>query len=323
MRDTVDEAKPSRREQRVGELRTPQSGIFALGTASVSYLEFDLHPDTDIRAVVQLVADLRGPSGTTGGVNMVIGFRPELWRALAPDDIPAEVTSFNEDLVGPDGYRMPATQRDLHISAAGHSYDPVFDTAREAIQQLESVATLKHETKGWTYRDSRDLTGFIDGTKNPSLMVAPKWVLIPEDRPGATGSVLLIQKWVHHAREWEALPVINQERIIGRTKLESVELPEEVTGPTSHVARTTVRVNGEELKIFRRNTPYGRVEDHGTMFVGYSKDQKVLQTMLERMAGIPDGVRDALTYYTEPLTGAYYFVPAVEAIERYSSGQEE
>ena len=137
------------------------------------------------------------------------------------------------------------------------------------------------------------------------------------------GSVLLLQKWVHHASAWEALPVVNQERIIGRTKLESVELPEEVAGPTSHVARTTVKVPGGELKIFRRNTPYGRVEEHGTMFVGYSKDRTVLQIMLERMAGIPDGIRDGLTHYTDPLTGAYYFVPCVEAIARFGSGQND
>ena len=304
-------------------MRTPQSGIFALGTASVSYLEFDVHPGGDPRAVIRLVADLRGPRGTTGGVNLVIGFRPELWRAVAPDDIPADVTGFNQDLVGPDGYAMPATQHDLYLSAAGHSYDPVFDTAREAVQQLEGVATLKHEIQGWTYRDSRDLTGFIDGTANPSLAMAPGWVLVVEGQPGAIGSVLLVQKWIHRAKDWEALPVANQERIIGRTKLESVELAEEVTGPTSHVARTTVEEDGAEVKIFRRNTPYGRVEKHGTMFVGYSKDQRLLRTMLERMAGIPDGIRDALTYYTDPLTGGYYFVPAVEAIERYGSVRDD
>lgn len=307
----------------MGSVRTPQSGIFALGTASVSYLEFDLHPDADPEAVARLLADLRDPPGTTGGVNLVIGFRPELWRAVAPGDTPVDLAGFNQALVGPDGYTMPATQHDLYISAAGHAYDAVFDMARDAIRQLDGVATLQHETQGWTYKDSRDLTGFIDGTKNPSWAIAPQWALVPEGQPGTMGSVLLLQKWVHHATDWEALPVIHQEHVIGRTKLESVELPEEVTGPTSHVARTTVSENGVEQKIFRRNTPYGRVEEHGTMFVGYSRDQNVLQTMLERMAGIPDGVRDALTYYTAPLTGAYYFIPAVEAIAAFGMAQDE
>jgi putative iron-dependent peroxidase len=306
-----------------GSVRTPQSGIFALGTSSVSYLEFDLHPDTDPRVVVQLLADLRGPGGTTGGVNLVIGFRPELWRTVAPQEIPAGVTGFNDDLVGQDGFTMPATQHDVYLSAAGHIYDTVFDMASDAVRQLEGVATLVHETRGWTYKDSRDLTGFIDGTKNPPWTLAPSWALLPEDQPGAMGSVLLLQKWVHDANAWEALPVINQERVIGRTKLESVELSEDVTGPTSHVARTTVAENGVERKIFRRNTPYGRVEEHGTMFVGYSKEQKLLHTMLERMAGIPDGIRDAITYFTKPLTGAYYFIPAIEAIAAYATVQDE
>lgn len=306
-----------------GSVRTPQSGIFALGTSSVSYLEFDLHSDTPPQVAVQRLADLQGPGGTTGGVNLVIGFRPELWGSIAPHEIPVGITGFNRELMGQDGFTMAATQHDVYLSAAGHTYDTVFDMARDAVRQLEGVANLQHETRGWTYKDSRDLTGFIDGTKNPPWTLAPSWALIPEDQPGAMGSILLLQKWIHDAKGWEALPVFNQERVIGRTKIESVELPEEVTGPTSHVARTTVAENGVEHKIFRRNTPYGQVEEHGTMFVGYSKEQRLLQAMLERMAGIPDGIRDALTYFTKPLTGAYYFIPAVEAIAAYATVQDE
>src|SRR5947209_19188206 len=93
-------------------------------------------------------------------------------------------------------------------------------------------------------------TGILDHD-----FVAPKWVLVDGGRPGETGSVLLVQKWVHHAGAWEALLVVNQERIIGRTKLESVELPEEVTGPTSHMARTTLQGQGVEVTIYHRNTP--------------------------------------------------------------------
>jgi putative iron-dependent peroxidase len=62
--------------------------------------------------------------------------------------------------------------------------------------------------------------------------------------------------------------------------------------------------------------PYGTVTDHGTMFVGFAAEQRVLHTMLESMAGVDGGDRDALTRYTQPLTGAYYFVPSVEALLR-------
>jgi putative iron-dependent peroxidase len=62
--------------------------------------------------------------------------------------------------------------------------------------------------------------------------------------------------------------------------------------------------------------PYGGVENHGTMFVGFSADQKRLSRMLESMAGLVNGTRDALTKYTTPLTGSYYFVPSAESLRR-------
>jgi putative iron-dependent peroxidase len=119
------------------------------------------------------------------------------------------------------------------------------------------------------------------------------------------------QKWKHKTTEWEALPADHQEGIMGRTKLDSIEL--ENKPPDSHVARTDQDEFGE---IFRRNMPYGTVDNHGTMFVGFSADQKRLSRMLDSMAGLITGTRDALTRYTQPLTGSYYFVPSVESLRR-------
>ena len=62
--------------------------------------------------------------------------------------------------------------------------------------------------------------------------------------------------------------------------------------------------------------PYGTVTEHGTMFVGFCSEQQPLAAMLESMAGSAGGVRDALTRYTRPLTGAYYFVPSTDALRR-------
>jgi porphyrinogen peroxidase len=117
------------------------------------------------------------------------------------------------------------------------------------------------------------------------------------------------RKWAHDASAWEALSIGEQEAIIGRTKLDSVEL--DPTPSTSHVGRTDQERFG---KIFRRNMPYGTVTNHGTMFVGFSAEQRPLASMLESMAGSDDGVRDALTRYTRPLTGAYYFIPSIESL---------
>jgi putative iron-dependent peroxidase len=196
---------------------------------------------------------------------------------------------------------------------SGSAYDVVFDVGRAAIAELQGVAAVVDETSSWSYRHDLDLTGFIDGTENPTLIEAPEFVLIPDGDPGAGGTILLLQKWAHDSSVWESLPVEQQELVIGRRKADSVELEDKPAD--SHVASTDQDQFG---KILRRNTPYGTITDHGTMFVGFCSAQAPLSTMLESMAGLANGARDALTYYTRALTGAYYFVPSTDALRAFS-----
>ena len=290
-------------------MASPQSGIFALGTASHAYLEFDRRSEPTASDLVRAIVSLREPRTTMGGVNLVAGFRPELWAAVVPDDLPRGLAGFNEDLVGADGFVVPATQHDAVLWLSGSAYDVIFDTAREAIAALGGLASVAEETSSWPYQHDRDLTGFIDGTKNASLIDASGVALIPDGEPGAGGTILLLQKWVHDATAWESLAVADQETIIGRRKLDSVELEPLPAG--SHVASTDQERFGE---VFRRNMPYGTVTEHGTMFVGFSSERRRLDAMLESMAGLGDGPRDELTRYTRPLTGAYYFIPSIERL---------
>ncbi len=299
-------------------MRTPQSGIFALGTASHAYLEFDLSPGRKAEELVGTISSLHEPRTTMGGVNLVAGFRPELWSKAAPEDAPAGIEGFNKQIIGVDGFVIPATQHDAVLWLSGSSYDVIFDVSRQVIAQLEGLASVAEETSSWPYQHDRDLTGFIDGTENPTLVDAPEAALIAEGSAGAFGTILLLQKWAHDATAWEGLPVADQERVIGRRKLDSVEF--ENKAPDSHVASTDQDRFG---KIFRRNMPYGTVTSHGTMFVGFSADQKRLSGMLESMAGLTTGVRDALTHYTRPLTGAYYFVPSTESLRRAQLDSDE
>ena len=290
---------------------TPQAGIFALGTSSLAYLEFDLVDAKRASDFGSAISAIREPRTTTGGVNYVIGFRPELWRELAPDDAPAGVEGFNREIRGIDGFAMPATQHDALVWLSGSAYDVLFDMAHAVVRDLAGQATLGEETASWPYRHDRDLTGFIDGSENPTLLEAPVAALLPEGVRGAAGSVLLLQKWRHNTGAWEALPVEQQERIMGRTKPDSIELTNKPAD--SHVARTD---QDEFGNIFRRNMPWGDVSEHGTVFVGLSAEQQRLSRMLESMAGLVNGTCDALTRYTEPLTGSYYFVPSVESLLR-------
>jgi putative iron-dependent peroxidase len=299
----------------MSRMKSPQSGIFALGTASHTYLEFDVAAGQKGQDLVAAVSSLREPRTTAGGVNLVAGFRPELWRKAAPDDAPPAIQGFNKDLVGRDSFVMPATQHDAVLWLSGSSYDVIFDVARQAIAELKGLGSVAEETASWPYQHDRDLTGFIDGSENPTLIEAAEVALIPEGNPGAGGTILLLQKWVHDTAVWEALPVTSQERVIGRMKADSVEIEDKASD--SHVASTDQDRFG---KIFRRNMPYGTVTNHGTMFVGFSADQQRLSKMLESMAGMAGGTRDALTRYTRPLTGAYYFVPCTERLSRPIDG---
>ena len=286
----------------------PQTGIFALGTSSHAYLEFDLAAGADPAATVARVASLREPRTTIGGVNLVAGFRPELWARVAPSAAPAGVTGFNAPVVGPSGYTLPASQHDIVIWLSGSGYDVVFDLSRSVAVELADGVRLANEIVGWPYHHDLDLTGFIDGTENPTLVEATAVALVPPGSPFEGGSVLLLQQWEHDAIGWEALPVQAQEEVIGRRRSDSTEL--DPRPPTSHVARTDQETFG---KIFRRNIAYGSLASHGTIFVGFSADQPILAAMLDSMVG-RGGPPDALTQFARPLTGAYYAVPSSDAL---------
>jgi putative iron-dependent peroxidase len=291
-----------------------QTGIFALGTMSHAYLELDERPGADARELVRLVASLREPRTTIGGVNLVAGFRPELWAAVAPATSPPGLTGFTEPRVGAGGYTLPATQHDVVVWLAGAAYDVVFDVSLGVISALASHAGLAHEMVGWPYHRDLDLTGFIDGTENPTLVEATGVAIVEAGAPGEGGSVLLLQQWEHDAERWVALPLAQQEQVIGRTKLQSDEL--DPRPDTSHVARTD---QDEFGKIFRRNIGYGTLSRHGTIFVGFSRDRERLDAMLDSMIGRSGGKRDRLTDFASAVSGAYYFVPSNEALATFAA----
>src|SRR5438094_6577185 len=132
-------------------MTTPQGGIFALGTASHAYLEFDVAGGGDGGRLVAAIASLREPRTTMEGVNLVVGFRPELWREVARDDAPAGAKGFDAPLAGAEGFVMPATQHDAVLWLSGSAYDVVFEVSRLAIGELAGIATVTEETSSWPY----------------------------------------------------------------------------------------------------------------------------------------------------------------------------
>ena len=295
-------------------MANPQPGIFAQGTRSHYHLEFTVRDDAptpDIRAAISRLGE---PSVSVGGFNLVVGFGSKLWHRLQPDTPLDEFHDFAA-IAGTDHHDAPATQHDLWVWVHGTGPDLALDAARAVTQCLSPVAALALEQPGFVYRDSRDLTGFIDGTANPLLLEAPNVALVPDDQPGRGGSFALTMRWVHNLEAFGRLSIQDQERVIGRTKLDSIELDDEAKPETAHVARVTIEENGEELQLYRRSVPYGTVNEHGLFFVAFSADPSRFDKMLARMFGAAgDTLHDHLTDFTRPVSGAYYFAPSLETL---------
>lgn len=298
-------------------MRTSQPGIFALGTRAHYHLHFDTAGEAN--ELFGRVEELRDEANGVAGVNLVVGFGPQLWRALAPDDVPDDFIDFVT--VGSGEHAMPAAQHDLWLWLHGAGPDSVFDFARSAVRSLRGVAELAEDQPSFVYRASQDLTGFEDGTENPPIGEAVSIAAVADGSPGAGGNIVLIQRWVHDLDRFEQLPVSEQEQVFGRTLDGSVELDDEHQSPRSHVSRVVIEDDeGDELEVFRRSTSFGDVNEHGLVFVAFSSDRARLQQMLERMAGVGDGVTDHLTEYSRSTGGSWYYAPPVESLRALADG---
>ena len=289
---------------------TPQPGVFALGTRAHRHLEHRLLPEVEPEAVRGALRDLFQSSVTVGGSNVVLGFGPELWRRLLPGSVPARLRGF------PEVEGVPTTQADVWVWAHGTGDDVLRDVTHELHGCLSEVAELSLEVHGFVYLDSRDLTGFVDGTENPVGLDAFEVAVVPEGESGAGGSYAITQRWVHDLDAFGRLSVAEQEGVIGRTKPDSVELDDDVKPPTAHIARVVIEEDGEELEILRRSVPYAGVTEEGLHFVAFAAAPTTFEKMLRRMFVADDEAsHDHLTDFSTPVTGSAWFVPSLEQLD--------
>ncbi len=293
----------------------PQPGLLAQGLSHHQHVELRLRAGVQTSEIIEcLTAGRRAPTWV-GAPNVVWGFGPDLWRRLAPDDLPPSVHGF-QGIVGKHGLAAPATQSDIWAWCSSFNEDDTKTAAAMVVAALLPVADLEYELAALSPPDGRDPTGFIDGTENPLLDEGYQVAIFPEGTAGAGGSDVLVQKWVHKLAEFQSLAEREQEAVMGRTLLNSVQLDDDVMPLTSHVKRNTVfDQEGQERHILRRNTPFTTVEESGTQFIGCTNDPGLMDIMLNRMFGVTiDGLVDRLAEFSTPVTGSYYFVPSVDAL---------
>lgn len=247
-------------------------------------------------------------------LNAAVSFSASFCKTLNIET-PLNFTAFEP--LGEGTAFAPATQCDMLLHVHSTRVDLNFFLLRKWMSAMASQLSIVDETYGYRYLDSRDMTGFIDGTENPQDEDTRRDVSIIAEGHCAGGSVVMLQRYVHQLDAWEPMSVAQQEQIIGRTKSDSVEL--EDVPETSHVGRVDIKENGKGLKIVRHSLPYGGVsKEHGLLFLAYSHSQRVHQTLLESMFGERDGKTDMLLTFTHAVTGAYFFAPSMKTLNALS-----
>lgn len=275
-------------------------------------------------AVRDLLPDLSGLKRAVGfraqeaTLSCVTGIGSQAWDRLFTGPRPAELHPFRE-LDGPV-HRAVATAGDLLFHLRAQRPDLCFALASEIMDRIRDVVTVRDEVHGFKYFDVRDLLGFVDGTENPVGPEAAAHVLVEDEDPSfAGGSYVIVQKYLHDLRAWNALPTEAQEMVIGRRKLSDVELADEVKPPDSHVALNTIEdPDGTEHKILRDNMPFGEVGrgEFGTYFIGYARTPSVTELMLRRMfLGDGPARHDRILDFSTAVTGGLFFVPSNDFLD--------
>ncbi|HEY1686042.1 MAG TPA: Dyp-type peroxidase [Tepidisphaeraceae bacterium] len=297
---------------------TPQPVVAKLTRAAI-FLVVTLKPETQHREAIRaLCGDLAGILRAVGfrdlegHLSCVMAFGSDVWDRLFGQPRPKDLHPFQE-IKGQ--HHAVSTPGDIlfHIRATKRM-DLCFELASQIMSRIGDAVVTVDEVHAFNYFADRDLIGFVDGTENPVDQDAIDAAIIGDEDPNfASGSYVMVQKYLHDLKAWNSLPIEQQEKIIGRTKLSDIEFPDAAKAPYAHNALTTIVENGKQLEIVRDNMPFGEVGkgEFGTYFIGYARSPHRIEQMLTNMfVGRPPGNYDRLLDFSKAVTGTMFFVPS-------------
>ena len=262
----------------------------------------------------------------SGRLSCIAGISRDLWDRLSPHRRPLELRPFA--LIKGAVHSAPATPGDLLFHIRSERPDMCFEFERVLLDNLGDAVTVVDEVSGFRYFDARDLLGFVDGTANPTGLDLPASALVgDEDADFAGGSYVVVQKYLHDIAAWARTPTPLQEEIIGRTKIDNIEIDDDDAPRKSHKSLATIEdADGSEYDILRDNMPFGRPgqQEFGTYFIGYSRYLWVIEKMLQRMyVGEPPGAYDRLLDFSTPHTGTTFFAPTRPMLQTLVQAAQE
>ena len=244
-------------------------------------------------------------------LNASISFSYYFWKDVLKQRAPDQLKPFTT-IAGKKQFTGTNNHIFLHIN--GEQQDLIFHFANEYMELMKPYVNSCEEIDGFDFLDNRDLTEFIDGTENPEGKERKEVALIEKGEFEAS-SFLLVQQYVHELNKWRDLSQKEQEKVIGRTKIESFELENNLED--AHIEKAQVFENGIEKKIVRHSKPYGKAYgDKGLFFVAYCKELKIFDTMLRQMAGSSTSKSDRILDFSTAVSSDYFFTPSIEIIKK-------
>ncbi|HKV18963.1 MAG TPA: Dyp-type peroxidase [Mycobacterium sp.] len=268
----------------------------------------------DISGLVRAIG-FRDPSKR---LSVIASIGSDAWDRLFSGPRPAELHPFTE--INGGRHHAPSTPGDLLFHIRAESMDVCFELATKIVESMAGAVTIVDEVHGFKFFDNRDLMGFVDGTENPDGPIAVSATQIGgEDPDFAGGCYVHVQRYVHDMGSWNSLSTEEQERVIGRTKLDDIELDDSAKPANSHVALNVITDDdGNELKIVRHNMPFGEIGkgEFGTYYIGYSRTPAVTERLLDNMfIGDPPGNTDRILDFSTALTGSLFFTPTADFLD--------
>jgi porphyrinogen peroxidase len=315
----------------LNEIVLPQTVVGPLTRAAIFLVVCVRREQASYAAVRSFCADLAGLvravefRDVEAGLTCVVGFGSNAWDGLFGAPRPAELHPFQEIRSG--GRHAVSTPGDLLFHIRARRPDLCFELATQIMDSMGEAISVADEVHGFRYFDDRDVIGFVDGTENPRGGAAEQAAIVgDEDKAFAGGSYVIVQKYLHDMKGWNALPVETQERIIGRKKLSDIELNDVEKPAFAHNALTVIEEKGKEVKILRDNMPFGRPGhgEFGTYFIGYSRTPRITEMMLQNMfVGRPPGNYDRLLDFSKAVTGSLFFAPSSTFLDNISGDAPE
>ncbi|MEE8433606.1 MAG: Dyp-type peroxidase [bacterium] len=277
-----------------------QAGILEGVPPLARYLTFQLVHDTDPRRALTRLSAL------VSGADTVVGIGP-----AAVSSMGASIAGLREPpCIEGQGVSIPAQPAALWCWLRGDGRGELLHRSRAVAGAVEDGFVLDSVIDGFLHDGGRDLTGYEDGTENPTGEAALHTAFLSGAGAGLDGSSFVaVQQWVHDLGRFEGFPPPEQDAIIGRRRSDNEEM--EAAPDSAHVKRTAQESFEPEAFILRRSMPWADGQSGGLVFVAFGHSFEAFEVQSRRMAGLEDGILDALFRFTRPVSTGYFWCPPV------------